>query len=143
MVVWNEEYNRLTSSDQNGLIIVWQLNKGIWVEEMINNRNKSVVRHMKWSRDGSKICIVYDDGMKGGCVAIMTVTVWCQLGAVIVGTVQGGRIWGKELKGLALTHVQWSPDSKVILFGHSKGEVQIYDSHGTYNVSHSLFYMSV
>ena len=56
-------------------------------------------------------------------------------GAVIVGTVQGGRIWGKELKGLALTHVQWSPDSKVILFGHSKGEVQIYDSHGTYNVS--------
>ena len=57
------------------------------------------------------------------------------IGAVIVGTVQGGRIWGKELKGLALTHVQWSPDSKVILFGHSKGEVQIYDSHGTYNVS--------
>lgn len=58
-----------------------------------------------------------------------------RIGAVIVGTVQGGRIWGKELKGLALTHVQWSPDSKVILFGHNKGEVQIYDSHGTYNVS--------
>ena len=54
---------------------------------------------------------------------------------MIVGTVQGGRIWGKELKGLSLTHVQWSPDSKVILFGHNKGEVQIYDSHGTYNVS--------
>ena len=65
VVVWNEEYNRLTSSDQNGLIIVWQLVKGIWVEEMINNRNKSVVRHMKWNRDGSKICIVYDDGRKG------------------------------------------------------------------------------
>ena len=117
MVTWNEEHNRLTSSDQNGLIIVWQLNKGMWIEEKINNRNKSVVRHMKWNSDGSKICIVYDDG------------------AVIVGTVQGGRIWGKELKGLSLTHVQWSPDSKVILFGHSKGEVQIYDSHGTYNVS--------
>lgn len=62
VVTWNEEYNRLTSSDQNGLIIVWQLNKGMWIEEMINNRNKSVVRHMKWNRDGSKICIVYDDG---------------------------------------------------------------------------------
>ena len=52
-----------------------------------------------------------------------------------MGTVQGGRIWGKELKGLSLTHVQWSPDSKVILFGHSKGEIQIFDGHGSYNVS--------
>lgn len=56
------------------------------------------------------------------------------LGAVIVGAVDGNRIWGKELKGLVLTHAQWSPDSKVILFGNGKGEVQIYDSHGTYNV---------
>lgn len=63
VITWNEEYNRLTSSDQNGMIIVWQLNKGMWIEEMINNRNKSVVRHMKWDRNGLKICIVYDDGM--------------------------------------------------------------------------------
>ena len=56
-------------------------------------------------------------------------------GAVIVGGVDGNRIWGKELKGLVLTHVQWSPDSKVILFGNSKGEIHIYDSHGTFNVS--------
>ena len=62
VVTWNEEHNRLTSSDQNGLIIVWQLNKGMWIEEMINNRNKSVVKHMKWNRDGTKICIVYEDG---------------------------------------------------------------------------------
>ena len=31
-------------------------------EEMINNRNKSSVRDMKWSPDGKKICIVYEDG---------------------------------------------------------------------------------
>lgn len=31
-------------------------------EEMINNRNKSVVRDMKWTPDGRKICIVYEDG---------------------------------------------------------------------------------
>ena len=30
---------------------------------MINNRNKSVVRSMKWNADGQKICIVYEDGM--------------------------------------------------------------------------------
>jgi hypothetical protein len=32
----------------------------MWFEEMINNRNKSVVRDMKWTHDGQKICIVYD-----------------------------------------------------------------------------------
>lgn len=35
---------------------------GSWYEEMINNRNKSVVRGMKWNADGQKICIVYEDG---------------------------------------------------------------------------------
>jgi hypothetical protein len=47
---------------------------------MINNRNKSVVRDMKWNATGSSICIVYEDG------------------AVIVGGVDGTRIWGKDLK---------------------------------------------
>ena len=35
---------------------------GSWYEEMINNRNKSVVRGMAWNSDGQKICIVYEDG---------------------------------------------------------------------------------
>ena len=36
--------------------------QGSWYEEMINNRNKSVVRGMAWNADGQKICIVYEDG---------------------------------------------------------------------------------
>lgn len=60
------------------------------------------------------------------------------LGAVIVGSVDGNRIWGKDIRGSTLTHVQWSPDSKVLLFGNKKGEVLIYNSHGAYNVSHKL-----
>lgn len=56
------------------------------------------------------------------------------LGAVIVGSVDGNRIWGKEIKRVQLTHVAWSPDSKVILFGTGIGEVHIYDSRGSYNV---------
>ena len=71
--VWNEAHQKLTSSDQHGLIIVWMLYKGSWYEEMINNRNKSVVKGMSWNTDGSKICIVYEDG------------------AVIVGSVDGNR----------------------------------------------------
>lgn len=55
---------------------------------MINNRNKSVVRSMAWNADGQKICIVYEDG------------------AVIVGSVDGNRIWGKELRGTQLAFVE-------------------------------------
>ncbi|XP_057715760.1 WD repeat-containing protein 35 isoform X1 [Corythoichthys intestinalis] len=114
VVTWNEQFEKLTTSDQNGLIIVWMLYKGAWYEEMINNRNKSVVRSMSWNADGQKICIVYEDG------------------AVIVGSVDGNRIWGKELKGNQLAHVAWSPDSKILLFGMANGEVQIFDNHGNF-----------
>ena len=47
-------------------------------EEMINNRNKSTVTDQKWNSDGTKICIIYNDGH------------------VIVGSVDGNRLWGKE-----------------------------------------------
>ncbi|KAL5015358.1 hypothetical protein ScPMuIL_009628 [Solemya velum] len=88
VVAWNEQYQKMTTSDQYGLIIVWMLYKGSWYEEMINNRNKSVVSSMKWNCDGQKICIVYEDG------------------AVIVGSVDGNRIWGKELRGSQLAYVE-------------------------------------
>ncbi|XP_043921710.1 WD repeat-containing protein 35 [Protopterus annectens] len=114
VVTWNEQYQKLTTSDQNGLIIVWILYKGSWYEEMINNRNKSVVRSMSWNADGQKICIVYEDG------------------AVIVGSVDGNRIWGKELKGIQLCHVAWSPDSRNLLFGMANGEIHIYDNQGNF-----------
>ena len=111
VVNWNENYRKLTTSDQYGLIIVWMLHKGMWFEEMINNRNKSVVRDMKWTSDGQKICIVYEDG------------------AVIVGSVDGKRLWGKELP-LQLSLVEWSPDGRLILFCTVQGECHIYDGSG-------------
>uniref|UniRef100_A0A6A7G3L3 WD repeat-containing protein 35 n=4 Tax=Hirondellea gigas TaxID=1518452 RepID=A0A6A7G3L3_9CRUS len=114
VVVWNSTHQKLTSSDSSGLIIVWMLYKGSWYEEMINNRNKSVVRGMAWNSDGQKICIVYQDG------------------AVIVGSVDGNRIWGKELKGQHLTGVEWSPDSLLLLFSHLNGEIHVYDNTGNF-----------
>jgi len=108
---WNSGYRKLTTSDENGLIIVWMLHKGMWFEEMINNRNKSVVKDMSWTADGQKICIVYKDG------------------AVIVGSVDGNRLWGKEL-GYDLAFVQWSPDGRHILFVTPESKVHIYDSTG-------------
>lgn len=51
------------------MLIIWLIlyfafvgTVGSWYEEMINNRNRSVVRDMKWNADGQKICIVYEDG---------------------------------------------------------------------------------
>ncbi|XP_033640666.1 WD repeat-containing protein 35-like isoform X1 [Asterias rubens] len=114
VVTWNAHHQKLTTSDQFGLIIVWMLYKGSWFEEMINNRNKSVVRSMAWTPDGQKICIVYEDG------------------AVIVGSVDGNRIWGKEIKAMQLTNVEWSWDGRHLLFGMSNGEIHIYDSQGNF-----------
>ena len=57
---------------------------------------------MAWSPDGTRVCIIYDDG------------------AVIVGGVDGNRLWGKEYK-YRLALVEWSPDSRQILFGTPDG----------------------
>jgi WD repeat-containing protein 35 len=110
-LAWNPAYKKLTTSDEKGLIIVWVLHKGMWYEEMINNRNKSVVMDMKWTPDGKKICIIYEDG------------------AVIVGSVDGNRLWGKELN-LPLRRVEWSPDARFIIFITADAEAFIFDSEG-------------
>lgn len=117
VITWNETHKKLTTSDQNGVIIVWMLYKGAWYEEMINNRKKSTVVGMAWSYDGLRICIIYEDG------------------AVIVGSVDGNRIWGKELKGVQLAGVQWSPDAKLLLFCLQNGQVHLYDNQGNFVVS--------
>jgi len=75
---------------------------------MVNNRNKSEVSDVKWSTDGKKICIIYLDG------------------AVIVGGVDGSRYWGKELN-MELIKIEWSPDSKIMLFASKDGNVSVYD----------------
>jgi WD repeat-containing protein 35 len=54
---------------------------------------------------------------------------------VIVGSVDGNRIWGKELKGNTLTGVEWSPDGKMLLFSLRSGEIHVYDNQGSFVVS--------
>jgi len=95
------------------VFLVWMMHKQHWFEEMINNRNKSVVTDMRWTPNGEKIGIVYEDG------------------AVIVGSVEGTRLWGKELK-IRLKIIEWSPDSRTILFGTPEGAVNVYDYVGNY-----------
>ncbi|XP_055920136.1 WD repeat-containing protein 35 isoform X1 [Eupeodes corollae] len=114
VVTWNDTQQKLTSSDVDGVIMVWMLYKGSWYEEMTNDRKKSTVNGMAWTSDGTKICIVYEDG------------------AIIVGSVDGNRIWGKELKNTHLTGVQWSPDNRLLLFSLANGECHLYDNQGNF-----------
>ncbi|KAJ0181825.1 hypothetical protein K1T71_002547 [Dendrolimus kikuchii] len=114
VAIWNEVFQKLTTSDEHGVIIVWMLYKGSWYEEMINNRNKSTVTSMAWGSDGQKICIAYEDG------------------AVIVGSVDGSRVWGKDIKGPGLAAVQWSPDNSMLLFALTNGELHLYDDQGNF-----------
>ncbi|TKR82028.1 hypothetical protein L596_015808 [Steinernema carpocapsae] len=115
IIAWNEVYQKLTTSDANGLIIVWMIHQDQWYEEMINNRNKSTVVDMAWSFDGQKIAIAYEDGQ------------------VIVGSCDGNRLWSKEING-NLAKVCWSPDSALLLFGMVDGEVHAYNSNGDHVV---------
>uniref|UniRef100_A0AC34Q3F0 Anaphase-promoting complex subunit 4-like WD40 domain-containing protein n=2 Tax=Panagrolaimus sp. JU765 TaxID=591449 RepID=A0AC34Q3F0_9BILA len=112
---WNEYYQKLTTSDDTGMIIVWAPNHqdNTWYEEMMNNRNKSTVVDMKWSHDGNKVAIAYEDGQ------------------VIVGSVEGNRIWAKDASA-NLNAVAFSGDSQLLLVGLADGEVHAYDSNGNF-----------
>lgn len=111
VATWNAEHRKLTTADSNGLIIVWVPHKGAWLEDMINNRGKSVVRDMRWRSNGEEICIAYEDGH------------------VILGGVDGTRRWHKDL-GIPLTHVEWAPDGRWLLFASGEGGVTVYTQQG-------------
>ena len=106
VATWNPAFRKLTTSDQNGLIIVWLMHRGAWHEEMVNSRNKSVVRDMRWRANGQEICIAYEDGM------------------VIVGNVDGNRIWSRDM-GTTLTQVAWAPSGRLLLFVTGDGQVAV------------------
>ncbi|CAD8136286.1 unnamed protein product [Paramecium pentaurelia] len=111
IIIWNERYQKLTTSDDQGQIIVWINLGNEWVEEMVNNRQKSNVTDMKWSPDGFKVGIIYEDG------------------AVIIGSVEGNRLWGRDYQ-YRLGLIEWSPDSKLMILGTADGQVIIHDQNG-------------
>lgn len=78
---------------------------------MVNNRKMSNVVDLKWSPDGTKICISYEDGH------------------VIVGGVEGTRKWGKDFNK-SIKHIAWAPDSRLLVVGTKEGELHVYDENG-------------
>lgn len=102
------------------MIVVWVLHKGVWYEEMINNRNKSAVTGLHWTGDGSKIAIVYEDG------------------TVVVGSVEGGRIWSKDFQ-IKLANVQWNPEGTILCMATFNGDLNFYDGSGTLIVGFFIY----
>ncbi|KAI3383681.1 hypothetical protein SNEBB_009265 [Seison nebaliae] len=111
---WNEMLVNLSSVDPSGEIVVWSLENGAWYQSMTNNRGKSTVTGIKWSSDGQYMAIIYEDG------------------AVIIGTADGDRLWGRTIVEEKLTAVEWSPSSEILLFGTGEGNVYAYKSDGVF-----------
>lgn len=81
--------------------------------------------YFKWDREGRRICIAYEDGV------------------VIVGSVDGNRIWSKEIKCTELVCADWAPHGSSLLFGLSSGEIHIYDSLGIFLVTNSFTFFAI
>ncbi len=87
-MVWNEVYNKLTSVDRKGLMIIWMLVDNIWRDEMINESDKSLINDVRWSSDGTMISLIISDGQ------------------FIIGTVDGNRVGMKKLTKIPI-RAEW------------------------------------
>jgi hypothetical protein len=63
------------------------------------------------------------------------------VGAVIVGSVDGNRLWGSEMKETSLKYIAWSDTGRYLLFGTTDSRVLIYDSVGSYTVRPDLLFI--
>ena len=77
---WNERFKKLLSCDAKGLMIIWAPSADTWAAEMVNDSGKKLIADVKWSADGSKLCIQIDDGQ------------------TIVGSVDGEKLWAKNIE---------------------------------------------
>ena len=111
IVAWNDNYNKLTTCDKNGVMIVWKCVGDKWETEMINNREVSYITDIKWSKQGQFICFIYADGH------------------AIVGTVEGNRAWGNDIRN-SLYLVEWSPDGSSLLLAAEKSNIIVLSSSG-------------
>lgn len=96
LVAWNSIYDKLTSCDSSGRVLVWRGNKGLYKAEMENERSENAISKLEWSPFGNFICFLYKDGY------------------IILGSVRGDRMWGKRDLEKPLSF-EWSIDEKNII----------------------------
>ena len=79
---------------------------------MINNRKKSIVSDIKWSKQGNFICFSYFDGH------------------AILGSVEGERKWGEDFNN-KIYLIEFTNNEKNILFACEKNDILIVSLNGT------------
>ena len=114
LISWNINYNKLTTVDLEGTLIVWTKKNGVFDKEMVNNREESYIKDVKWSKNGEYICFIYDDGQ------------------IFTGLVNGQHEWYNSLQK-KLAFVEFSPDNKKILISEKKENIYIFTMSGQQN----------
>ena len=112
IILWNEKKEKLTTCDENGIIVIWYLKNEKWETQMINNRKKSIVSDIKWSKQGNYICFSYLDGH------------------AILGSVEGERKWGEDFNN-TIYIIEFTNNEKNILFACENYDILIVSLNGT------------
>ena len=109
-ISWNESFDKLLTVDDKGMMIVWaESGPDNYIEEMVNEAGSKAIKFAKWSSSGRFIVIVIEGGN------------------LILGSVDGARLWGKEIE-LEIDFVTFLERDKVILLGDAKGSLVALDS---------------
>ena len=58
IITFNESYNKLTTCDESGQMVVWKYSHEKWETEMLNNREASQITDIKWSKQGQFLCFI-------------------------------------------------------------------------------------
>ena len=111
LICWNICYNKLTTVDTEGILVVWKKKSNAFDVEMVNNREESYIRNVKWSKNGKYICFVYEDGQ------------------IYTGLVNGSQEWYNVVES-GLAFVEFSPDDKRILIAKKKEKIYIFSING-------------
>ena len=111
LITWNISYNKLTTVDSEGALVVWNKKNGKFETQMVNNREESFIKDVKWSKNGEFICFIYDDGQ------------------IFAGLVDGSHEWFKEFEE-GISFVEFSPDNKKILISKKKENIFIFSING-------------
>ena len=111
LITWNICYNKLTTVDSEGTLVVWKKKNSLFDVEMVNNREESYIRNVKWSKNGKFICFVYEDGQ------------------IYTGSVNGSHEWYNIIES-GLAFVEFSPDDKKILIAKKREKIYIFSING-------------
>ena len=111
LISWNICYNKLTTVDSEGTLVVWKKKGGYYDIEMVNKREESYIRDVKWSKSGKFICFIYEDGQ------------------IFTGLVEGNHDWYNTVES-GLAFVEFSPDDQKILIAKKKEKIYIFSANG-------------